>query len=299
MNNGPDHLNEQSRAVLELSDAEGISRVRRTRWIGYTRAQQILDKLNELLTHPKTHRMPHLLIVGDTNNGKTMLVQKFQRLHPPSDNPEGDFISYPVLIVQAPPMPDESRFYHAILERVGAPYNPKSSVEVRQHQVITILKNINVKMLVIDEIHDILAGSPIKQRQFRNTLKYLGNELQVPIVGVGIKEAFHVMQTDQQMSNRFEPALSPKWEFGQEYLSLLSSFELMLPLRKPSRLVEKTLALKLLSMSEGTIGALSSVLTRASIKAIESGAERITLKILGEIGWVQPSERKWGAAANG
>jgi hypothetical protein len=176
MNNGPDHLNEQARAVLELSDAERISRVRRTRWIGYTRAQQILDKLNELLTHPRTHRMPNLLIVGDTNNGKTMLVQKFQRLHPPSDNPEGDFSSYPVLIVQAPPMPDESRFYHAILERVGAPYNPKSGVEVRQHQVITILKNINVKMLVIDEIHDILAGSPIKQRQFRNTLKYLGNE---------------------------------------------------------------------------------------------------------------------------
>jgi hypothetical protein len=196
-------------------------------------------------------------------------------------------------------MPDESRFYHAILERVGAPYNPKSGVEVRQHQVITILKNINVKMLVIDEIHDILAGSPIKQRQFRNTLKYLGNELQIPIVGVGIKEAFHVMQTDQQMSNRFEPALLPKWEFGQEYLSLLSSFELMLPLRKPSRLVEKTLALKLLSMSEGTIGALSSVLTKASIKAIESRTERITLKVLGEIGWVQPSERKWGAAANG
>jgi len=299
MNNGPDHLNEQSRAVLELSDAERISRVRRTRWIGYTRAQQILDKLNELLTHPKTHRMPNLLIVGDTNNGKTTLVQKFQRLHPPSDNPEGDFSSYPVLIVQSPPMPDESRFYHAILERVGAPYNPKSSVEVRQHQVITILKNINVKMLVIDEIHDILAGSPIRQRQFRNTLKYLGNELQIPIVGVGIKESFHVMQTDQQMSNRFEPALLPKWEFGQEYLSLLSSFELMLPLRKPSRLVEKTLALKLLSMSEGTIGALSSVLTKASIKAIESRAERITLKILGEIGWVQPSERKWSAAANG
>ena len=73
----------------------------------------------------------------------------------------------------------------------------------------------------------------------------------------------------------------------------------MLPLRKPSRLVEKTLALKLLSMSEGTIGALSSVLTKASIKAIESGAERISLKILGEIGWGQPSERKWSAAANG
>ena len=299
MSDSPVHLNDQARAALELSDGERIGRVRRTRWIGYTKAHQILNKLNELLIHPKTHRMPNLLVVGDTNNGKTMLVQKFQRLHPPSDNAEGNFISYPVLIVQAPPVPDERRLYHAILERVGAPYNSKASVEVRQRQVIAILRNISVRILVIDEIHDILAGSPSKQRQFRNVLKYLGNELQIPIVGVGIKEAFHVLQTDQQMSNRFEPVLLPRWEIGQEYLSLLSSFERMLPLRKPSHLVEKTLALKLLSMSEGTIGALSAVLTRACVRAIENDAEQISLKILGEIGWVQPSERKWSAAGNG
>lgn len=187
MSNRPDHLNEQASAALELSDPERISRVRRARWIGYTKAQRILDKLNELLTHPKTHRMPNLLIVGDTNNGKTMLIQKFQRLHPPSDNAEGDFISYPVLIVQTPPVPDERRLYHAILERVVAPYNPKSSVEARQRQVITILKNVNVRMLVIDEIHDILAGSPSKQRQFRNVLKYLGNETADPDCWGGYK----------------------------------------------------------------------------------------------------------------
>jgi hypothetical protein len=48
-----------------------------------------------------------LLIVGDTNNGKTMIVNRFERLHLADDNPDGETIRLPVLIVQAPPTPAE------------------------------------------------------------------------------------------------------------------------------------------------------------------------------------------------
>jgi superfamily II DNA or RNA helicase len=36
-------------------------------------------------------------------------------------------------------------------------------------------------MLIVDEIHHLLAGSATRQRQFLNVLKYLGNELKIPI----------------------------------------------------------------------------------------------------------------------
>jgi hypothetical protein len=62
-----EHLSAAARGALDLPTAERIERIRRPRWIGYTRAMQLLDKLDDLLTHPKTHRMPNLLIVGDTN----------------------------------------------------------------------------------------------------------------------------------------------------------------------------------------------------------------------------------------
>lgn len=161
--------------------------------------------------------------------------------------------------------------------------------------MIKILKQVGLKVLIIDELHDLLSGQVIKQKQFLNTIKYLGNQLQIPIVGVGIKEAFNALQTDPQLSNRFEPALLPKWEIGDEYLSLLASFEKMLPLKKPSNLVDSTMALKLLSMSEGTIGELSNLLTRAAVKAIERGSECITKSILDAVEWTPPSERKWKA----
>jgi hypothetical protein len=287
------HLNEAVKAALELSDSERINRVRGTRWIGYTRAKQVLAKLEDLLTHPKQHRMPNLLLVGDTNNGKTLLVNRFEKLHPPRDNPDGDGISIPVLYVQAPPTPDEGRFYNTILEKISAPYRMNDRVDKKQFQAIRILSKIDTKMLIIDEIQHILAGNLNKQRNFLNTVKYLGNELQIPIVGVGTKDAFNAIQTDPQLSNRFDPVDLPRWEMNNEYLKLLASFERMLPLKKPSKLVEHDTAMKLLGMSEGVIGEVSAVLGRAAVKAIETGSECISPKLLDSIDWTRPSERKW------
>ena len=53
-------------------------------WIGYPRAVDALERLESLLTWPDKQRMPNLLILGPTNNGKSMIVEKFRRLHPPA-----------------------------------------------------------------------------------------------------------------------------------------------------------------------------------------------------------------------
>ena len=294
-----DHLNESPRAALALSDQERINFIRRPRWIGYTKAKQVIAQLENLLTHPKTHRMPNLLVVGETNNGKTMIVNRFHQLHPVADDPNAERCQWPVLVIQAPPVPSEARFYTAILEKLSAPYRSGDSVYKKQFQALKILSRVRVQIMIIDEIHQIVAGKIGAQRQFLNTIKYLGNELQIPIVGVGTYEAFNALQTDPQLANRFEPTVLPRWEQGQEYLRLLSSFERMLPLKQATRLTGEDLAFKLLSMSEGTIGELSTLLTRAAIGAIEKRTETITPKLLDGIGWIRPSERKWKAEKNG
>ncbi|WP_432723880.1 TniB family NTP-binding protein [Jeongeupia wiesaeckerbachi] len=286
------HLNDSTAKLLELSDAERIEKIRAPRWIGYPRAKAVMAKLEDLLVYPRSHRMPNLLVVGDTNNGKTMLVQRFCAHHPADDNPGGDGVRVPVLFVQAPPIPDEGRFYNAILELLFAPYKPNDRVDKKQFQVIKLLKYVGLRMLVIDEIHHVMAGNLNKQRTFLNVIKYLGNELQVPIVAVGTRDAFRALQTDPQLANRFEPALLPRWDFDTDFLRLLASFERMLPLRLPSQLHDTTLATRLFSMSEGYIGELSRLLTMASVRAVEAGKERIDEKVLDAIDWVSPADRK-------
>ena len=92
------------------------------------------------------------------------------------------------------------------------------------------------KMLIIDEIHHILAGHIRLQSVFLNALKYLSNELRAPIVAVGTKDALRAIQTDPQMANRFEPAPLAKWVLDEEFRRLLASLERVLPLQRPSGL---------------------------------------------------------------
>ncbi|HEX8181379.1 MAG TPA: TniB family NTP-binding protein [Pyrinomonadaceae bacterium] len=300
MNTNGSRLDESAQEALAFSPEKRIEFVRKDRWIGYDLAIEIINRLEDLLTHPKTHRMPGMLIVSDTNNGKTTIVNRFQSKHRAYDNPEGDKSIVPVLIVQAPTVPDEGRFYDEILRKLGAPFRESDRASKKQFQVITLFQQLTILMLIIDEIQDILAGGSVRQRNFRNAIKHLSNEMRIPIVGVGTFEAFHALQTDPQLANRFKPAILPRWNISDgvkpekdPYLKLLSSFERRLPLPEPSILAQPTIALKLRSMSEGLIGELAEVLRLATIKAIKEKKDRIDIELLDKLKWIPPSDRKW------
>src|SRR6267154_4958819 len=98
------HVHPAARAVLNQSEAERTAWLRTERWIGYPRAHQALTLLEDLLSLPVRQRMPNLLIIGPTNNGKTMIVEKFRRAHPPDEaSTPGDGVAcIPVLKVQMP-----------------------------------------------------------------------------------------------------------------------------------------------------------------------------------------------------
>lgn len=54
--------------------------------------------------------------------------------------------------------------------------------------------------------------------------RYLGNELQIPLVGVGTREAYLAIRSDDQLENRFAPMVLHPWEVGEDTRSLLASF---------------------------------------------------------------------------
>jgi type II secretory pathway predicted ATPase ExeA len=287
-----EHLNESAKAILLLDENKRITDIISNKWIGYPRAKEILNKMEDLLEYPSILRMPNLLLVGDTNNGKTVLVHRFYVSHRPIVNISDSRLVAKVIYMQAPPQPDERKFYNALLEKLQVPYNLSDKIEKKQQQVFSVLKKIGAKMLIIDEIHHVLAGSSAKQRAFLNVIKYLANELQIVIVAVGIRDAFNAINSDSQLANRFEPKLLPKWKMNEEFLRLLASYECMLPLKKPSNLIDTDLALKILSASEGTIGEISKLLSLASIEAIKSKKEFIDKSIIEKVDYISPSDRR-------
>ena len=77
------HLSPEASALAILPSTERLACLKMERWIGYTRANQALAKLEELFAdEPGKLRPQNLLIVGPSNNSKTMIAEKFHRSHP-------------------------------------------------------------------------------------------------------------------------------------------------------------------------------------------------------------------------
>jgi hypothetical protein len=54
----------------------------------------------------------------------------------------------------------------------------------------------------VDELHNVLAGRGDVRREFLNLIRFLGNELRIPLVGVGTREAYLAIRSDDQLENR-------------------------------------------------------------------------------------------------
>ena len=123
--------------------------------------------------------------------------------------------------------------------------------------------------------------------------RYLANELRISIVCLGTEEMMRVIRSVPSVENRFPPMVLPRWQADHAFRQLLASFEKIIPLIYPSGLPNSsTLAAKLLTRSEGTIGELKMLLAAAATDAMRNGTERITEEIVDQCNYTPPSVRK-------
>jgi len=246
--------------------------------------------------------MPNLLILSPTNNGKTMLIKRFMLCYPPKYKPKVGWLDYmddhnyyeglPVLYVQMPSNPDLKRFYGLILHTLGVPISTSVRAMVLESTVLKLLTALKTKMLIIDELHNVLSGRVDSQREFLNLLRFLGNQLEIPIIAIGTKEAYLVIRSDDQLENRFEPYILPEWKYDQEYLSLLATYNKILPLKYSFDLTKASIAKKIFGMSDGKIGEICMIIKRAAIWGIRFVGETINEHVLEQIEYKSPTERR-------
>lgn len=169
MNTEISHLTANAAALLGEADKQRIRAIRSRRW---------LDRLNLLVDHPRGTRMPSIAIYGDSGMGKTMIMKRFRDQHPPSFNSLTGRLKTPVLAMEMTSRPGERRFYAELLTVNGAPQRPRADIAQMEQAALRIMEAIGVQVLVIDEVHNILAGTYREQRIVLNTLRFLSNRLQ-------------------------------------------------------------------------------------------------------------------------
>ena len=220
-----------------------------------------------------------------------MVAERFRRMHPAHEVADGSRQCIPVLAVQMPTTPSTRHFYYALLAALGSPVIA-SSTDLREQHVLRMMRLVGVRLLIIDELHNLLSGSPRQQREFLNLLRFLGNELRIPLACLGTREAYLAIRSDDQLENRFEPMLLPHWTDDNDLARLLASFETSLPLRRASRLNLPAMRAIILSKSEGTIGEMAALLTASARFALQNGYEAIDARSIKECAYRSPSERR-------
>lgn len=221
--------------------------------------------------------MPCLLLYGDTGMGKTKIVRKFLRDHPAVFDQGTGVTSMPVVAMQMPAEPVERDIYSELLAALGAP-GPIDGTTHRQKEVCRRrLRTMGARMLIIDEIHAMLAGSFRQQRIFLNAIRFLANDLRIPLVCVGTNLARQALLTDPQLAERFETFQLQRWKSDARLAQLLASLVSILPLRRPSKMATTAMCKRVLDLTDGVTVRVFRLIETLAVEAIRSGEERISL----------------------
>ncbi len=270
--------------VIEILSAEKYKRmdyILDWTWVQYPKAEEFLKELNRARRQKKSVRMRGAMIIGQTNIGKTSLIQEFIDSN---SNPNDKTKKYEYLFVEAPEKPSIKALYLEILSRFNIQASWGTAEQLKQ-RVIRVLKDKNVKMLFIDEIHNLLTAQSTRiLTQCRNAFKGLSNRLQIPIILIGTEDAKEVMDGDPQVRNRYPIFELTPWEKDdEEFQSLLYTLESKLPLRKASNIFISPILDKIYELSYGVLGNVAVIVKESALEAIERGTEKITLKIIEDL----------------
>lgn len=281
-----ENLSSQLQKYLDLSDEERIFFIQKDKWIDYPEANKILTKIEDIYKAPKSIRSRGMLLYGDSNNGKTAILKRFYRKFSKDEyfDEDGDLIHLmPIVYVIAEASSDESVMFTEILSSMNVPVNHKEKVTKKKEEAVYYLNLMQTKLVIIDEIQNVLHGPHNKMAQLITSLKTLNNKTGIPIILAGTQDAMSAISIDNQTKSRFKPYELPLWNNDENFLRFVATIEAMLPLKKASNIYKNYELLTYIhGLSNGCIGEVINILKDAAIYAIRIKTERISKKEIKE-----------------
>ena len=159
---------------------------RSDRWIrriaGWTSTSSgRLARLKGLLAYPPRDRMPCLFLYG-VGHGQTKIIRNSCGPPPTFDKAPG-VTTMPVVAMQMPAEPIERDIYGELLVSLGFS-GPIDGATHRRRSSAHFLRSMGARMLIIDEVHAMLAGS-FRQQRILNAIRFLANDLMAPSFAPG------------------------------------------------------------------------------------------------------------------
>lgn len=171
----------------------------------------------------------------------SMDEQTRKRDHPPVIDHTTGTETIPVLAITLTSRPTERRIYGQLLMAMGANVHERLTLMELEIRTVLKLKSHNVRVLVFDEVHNLLAGTPREQRVILQLLRYLRNEIKASLVSLGVSEARDAIAGDTQLARRLDQFVLPRWKADEEFQEFVTAIPRSLPLKLPSVISSQSL----------------------------------------------------------
>jgi hypothetical protein len=275
------HLDESVRGDVDLPASQRVLRLLAERFVPHRRVQRLIDEIEFLMFSPRRTRASGIVVGAPQGSGKTMLANWIERRHgaQPAASPDGRR-THPAVAVSMTNARDARTMYNRLLEKLGAPPSAAARYSDRERQLVRILKEFQTRLLVIDEIQDILTSTTRQQRLALDAVKFLMNESSLPVLALGIDKASEAIRVDKHLASRFEHRTLPVWTFDDDLSEFLEALEPFIALKLPSHLSSATIMKALVDISHGVLLKIVQLVVYAAIYAVLEGKERIDVELI-------------------
>jgi hypothetical protein len=284
-----DHIHESMRKFADIPGRKRIGNCWNQIWVPTPSTRAAFIELNDCLNAAASTKPRGAIIVGEADTGKSRTMVEFrdrncEKSKDPSykNDSDGEYTEKPVVYIRAPDKPSRLAVYSKILAELGYPITYNPSEEALRLYTMRMINACQVKVILIDEMHDISRDTLSHQIvEFLRFLKNFINETGRPFVLAGVPVVLDLIASDTQIEGRFDNVIRLEALNESDFALIIAGFERMLPLRRPSQLRKNEPALRFVyDRCNGLIGRLSHFLEDACKIAIDTGEERITLEIL-------------------
>jgi hypothetical protein len=247
----------------------------------------ILQKMIRCLDRPGYDTGDNcLLILGESGTGKSAIIRKFLQS---VEEREGGAELRPKILAASLPAPAKvkgiaSRLLHLVGDKCPCSgTGPGMTLRLTKY-----MKDKGYRLLVLNEFqHFIEKKSHEVLEDDADWLKDLIEEVQIPLILVGLPGSFVTMQVNEQFRRRFQAKVNlPVYGYNpdddeDEFTQFLFQLDNHLPFPEMSNFADTEMAYRFHCASAGLIGYVMKVVRRAAEIAIDSHRKSVSLGDLG------------------